>query len=95
MRHFKIPHHSLFSLLPAWLVLATATLWVQPAPTNAQLGEATSIARAMRPEYMTRDVQIFVEGLQLDPSQAMIIETLFDDYNDAFELGLEQMSLPY
>jgi len=59
---------------------------------HAQLGEATSIARAMRPEYMTRDVQIFVEGLQLDASQALIVETLFDDYNDAFELGLEGMS---
>ena len=92
MRKISPLYRSLRCALPACLVLATSALLLQPGSANAQLGEATSIARAMRPEYMTRDVQIFVEGLQLDPSQAMIVETLFDDYNDTFELGLEGMS---
>lgn len=54
-------------------------------PASAQIGEGTGLAEALRPEFFNRDIVIFVEGLDLDDTQRVIVEAMFDDYNDGFE----------
>jgi hypothetical protein len=39
------------------------------------------------PEYLRRDLQLFDERLALDEGQALILESLLDDYTSAFEAG--------
>lgn len=73
-------------LLPG-LGLAAALCFAAPAP--AQFGEAAGIAESMQPEYLSRDVILFVEGLDLDEGQQIILEALFDDYQSEFDAGLE------
>ena len=45
------------------------------------------MAEAMRPEYMTRDLIVFAEGLNLDDTQEVIVEAMFDTYEDDFQSG--------
>jgi hypothetical protein len=52
--------------------------------TNAQM---EYMAEAMRPEYMSRDLVVFAEGLNLDDTQEVMVEAMFDSYEDDFELG--------
>ncbi|HJN71282.1 MAG TPA: hypothetical protein QF528_01695, partial [Phycisphaerales bacterium] len=39
------------------------------------------------PEYFTRDLVVFSEGLNLDDTQEVIVEAMFDSYSDDFDLG--------
>ena len=50
-----------------------------------------NIQRAIQPEFFTRDLIIFIEGLDLDETQQIIVEALFDDYEQSFDEGIEQM----
>jgi Spy/CpxP family protein refolding chaperone len=61
------------------------------ATALAQFGQAAGIAEAMVPDFMTRDVRLFQDGLNLDDTQRVIIEALFYDYQDSFDAGLQQM----
>ena len=54
--------------------------------TNAQ-GQMEYMAEAMQPEYFSRDLVVFAEGLNLDDTQEVIVEAMFDSYEDDFELG--------
>jgi hypothetical protein len=54
---------------------------------KAQFGEAAGIAEAMSPEYLSRDIALFNEGLDLDETQRTILRTLFDDYQHSFDTG--------
>ncbi|MEE2912188.1 MAG: hypothetical protein VX436_00110, partial [Planctomycetota bacterium] len=45
------------------------------------------MAEAMRPEYMARDLVVFAEGLNLDDTQEVIVEAMFDTYEDDFQNG--------
>jgi uncharacterized protein (DUF2267 family) len=55
-----------------------------PTPASAQM---EYMAEAMRPAYMTRDLVVFSEGLNLDDTQDVIIEAMFDSYDDDFQAG--------
>jgi uncharacterized protein (DUF2267 family) len=55
-----------------------------PTPASAQM---EYMAEAMRPAYMTRDLVVFSEGLNLDDTQDVIIEAMFDSYDDDFQSG--------
>jgi len=74
------------------IFLAAATIAAASftAPSHAQFA---SVAEAMNPEYLPRDLLVFVEGLDLDDSQQMIAEALFDDYQSNFDLGIERMKV--
>ncbi|MHC4948862.1 MAG: hypothetical protein ACYTG1_11460 [Planctomycetota bacterium] len=75
------------------LTLAGPLALAPAAP--AQYGEAAGIAEAMRPEYFGRDLVLFVEGLELDDTQRVIVEALFDDYQAAFDEGFARMRQRY
>ena len=57
------------------------------------LGQISGIGKAMKPEFFTRDLIIFIEGLDLDETQQIIVEALFDDYELSFEEGIDRMEV--
>ena len=59
----------------------TATLTLT-APTSGQFGSRRGFQR--EPEYTTRDIQLAVDSLKLDETQKLIVQTLFEDYRDAY-----------
>lgn len=44
-----------------------------------------------RPEFIRRDLPMFVEGLGFDDAQATIAETLLDEYGEAFALAVSPL----
>jgi Spy/CpxP family protein refolding chaperone len=63
-----------------------------PARTaHAQFGEAAGIGEAMQQDFLSRDIVLFSQGLNLDDTQRVIIEALFTDYEQAFDAGIERM----
>jgi len=58
---------------------------------SAQFGEAAGIAEAMQPEYYRRDVDLFARGLNMDDSQKLILESLYEDYVQEFDSGKAAM----
>lgn len=46
----------------------------------------------VQPEFLTRDLPLFVEELDLDEGQKTIVEAILADYVAAFELGVEPVS---
>ncbi len=79
---------------PVRLLLAAATICsavALAAPASAQFGQI-AIAKSTKPEYFRRDVLIFVEGLDLDESQRLIVEGLFEDYIDEFDAGFARVT---
>ena len=59
------------------------------AAAPAQFGLSGGIGEAFRPAFTSRDVQLAVQMLQLDDAQKFILETLYDDYDDEFNTGVE------
>ena len=49
-------------------------------------GGMRDIQEMLQPDFMRRDVPIFIDQLQLDDTQEIVLETLFDDYETDFEL---------
>ena len=78
MQH-KSPLKSLFFVA---VTAITATFMVPTASAQMEY-----MAEAMRPEYMSRDLVVFAEGLNLDDTQEVIVEAMFDSYEDDFEFG--------
>jgi hypothetical protein len=70
--------------------LALAALGMTQS-ASAQFGAMGGSDDVFRPEYTTRDVVLFVEGLDLDEQQRYIFETLFEMYQADFELGVEEV----
>ena len=68
-----------------FFVALTAITGSFMAPTAS--AQMEYMAEAMRPEYMSRDLVVFAEGLNLDDTQEVIVEAMFDSYEDEFELG--------
>ena len=76
------PNNSIKSLL--FLVSVTIASLSTTSPVAAQM---EYMAEAMRPAYMSRDLVVFSEGLNLDDTQEVIIEAMFDSYDDDFQAG--------
>ena len=54
-------------------------------------GPMGMIARGMfRPLFMTRDLLVFVDELQLDETQTQIVEVVLEDYDAAFRMAAEE-----
>ncbi|MHC4106993.1 MAG: hypothetical protein ACYSTY_02795 [Planctomycetota bacterium] len=71
--------------------LALAVALGLTAPGQGQFGQAAGFAESMQQDFMRRDLVIFQEVLALDVSQRVIVEALFEDYQDAFAVGLQGM----
>ncbi len=76
----------------AALLATSLTLGFVTSPASAQIGESTGLVDVLNPEYMNRDVVIFVDGLGLDDTQRVIVEALFEDYIDGFDEAQEDMN---
>ncbi|MDZ4830268.1 MAG: hypothetical protein SGJ09_08750 [Phycisphaerae bacterium] len=61
------------------------------APAHAQFGGRAGFDDAFRPDFLARDVVLFVETLGLEDWQRPIVENLLDDYKIAFEAGVEDV----
>jgi hypothetical protein len=74
-------------LLHAALSLLAALVF-SVAATAQGLGSLPSI---MQPEYFSRDLLLFIEGLNLTEEQQLIAEMIFEDYEREFQEGLDGM----
>ncbi len=72
---------------PKTLLFALLTMFFAVLPTNQTFAQFEYMAEAMQPEYMVRDLVTFAEGLNLDDTQEVIVEAMFDSYEDDFESG--------
>ena len=52
-----------------------------------------SLPQILRPEYFSRDLLLFIEGLDLSEEQQVICEMVFEDYERAFTEGVAGMKL--
>ena len=68
-------------LFAAAAVVSTLSM---PSTASAQM---EYMAEAMQPAYFSRDLVVFAEGLNLDDTQEVIVEAMFDSYTDDFEYG--------
>ena len=81
--------HSPLKTRLAAMVIGLLAILAMPLGARAQIAGLTE---SMKPEFFTRDLIIFIEGLDLDETQQMIVEALFEDYEVAFEVGIENMN---
>src|SRR5690606_1678842 len=65
-------------------LLGMATLAAVTAPVQAQPDPGGLMGLAEH-DYLHRDMVIFAQGLNLDDGQRMIVESLYEDYRDAFD----------
>jgi hypothetical protein len=77
--------HRDIHLKTLFTVVTTAIAALYMTPTSS--AQMEYMAEAMRPEYMSRDLVVFAEGLNLDDTQEVIVEAMFDSYEDDFEFG--------
>lgn len=83
--------HGLRGLNRATCLVAMVFAALLAPYASAQFGEAAGIAQSMKPEYFNRDITTIVRELELDETQRLIVEALFQDYNDEFDAGLARM----
>ncbi len=69
--------------------LALAAAVALTTPASAQFGLAGGFQDAFRPGFTARDVQLAVTMLDLDDSQKLILETLYEDYQEDFRTGID------
>jgi hypothetical protein len=55
--------------------------------TQTSHAQMALMGEAMHPEFFSRDLITFSEGLNLDDTQEVIVEAMFDSYTDDFEAG--------
>ncbi|MCZ6836315.1 MAG: hypothetical protein O7G85_11120 [Planctomycetota bacterium] len=77
------------------LPMIMLTLVALAQPCSAQIGEGAGFVQALSAEFYGRDIVLFSEGLDLDETQQVIIEALFDDYMDGFEDAHANMNLRF
>ena len=73
------------------MVLAVVSAMFPARFAHAQFGEAAGIGEAMQQDFLSRDIVLFSQGLNLDDMQRVIVEALFTDYEQAFDAGIENM----
>lgn len=76
----------------AVIACAVAVIISAFAPTSvahAQLGANAGFVEAFQPDFLSRDMVVFADVLELDDSQQAVLESLLTDYADSFKLGTE------
>lgn len=61
------------------------------APASAQFGAQAGFADSFRPEFLDRDMPLFVEILKLEDWQRPIVEVLLQDYMISYDAGVENV----
>lgn len=56
-------------------------------PAQAQLGLQAGFVEAFQPDFMNRDITLFIDFLVLEEWQVPTVEKLMDDYADDFKIG--------
>ena len=74
-----------------WILGLFVVMFMTILPAERSHAQLSAVAQAMEPEYFTRDLLIFIEGLDLDETQAVIAEAIFDDYEMQFDEGKLRM----
>jgi hypothetical protein len=64
---------------------------VVASPATAQFGSSAGFAEAFRPDFLDRDMPLFVEHLRLEDWQRPIVEMLLLDYSQSFEAGIQRV----
>ena len=82
-------HWDLRRRTPLGTAVVLAILGLATGAVHAQIGEMAGFTDSMRREYLSRDLTIISEALELDKSQKDILQTLYDDYKADFDKGLE------
>ncbi len=72
-------------------VMAAGSLFTIATPAHAQFGAQAGFADAFRPEFLDRDMPLFVEILKLEDWQRPIVEVLLQDYMISFEAGVDEV----
>lgn len=54
-------------------------------------GGMADIREQLEPDFIRRDVPVFVQQLQLDSTQGLVLETLMGDYEEAYETASTQV----
>lgn len=76
----------------ATIACAVAAIISAFSPTSvahAQLGANAGFVEAFQPDFLSRDMVVFADVLELDDSQQAVLESLLTDYADSFKLGTE------
>ena len=82
--------HRFSTMLRNTLCMVPCCIAIMSSTSSAQIA---GIQEAMKPEFFTRDLIVFIEGLDLDDTQQIIVEALFDDYEHGFDEGMARMEL--
>lgn len=79
----------LLSACGASLALAAATAFSLATPAAAQ--SADGFGEIFQKDFSRRDLPILANALQLDDTQKLIIETLFEQYDASVEQGINEL----
>lgn len=83
---------SLRSLRRTAAAVTMAIAYLAMTPTaSAQFGGRAGFEDAFMPDFLARDVTLFVESLGLEEWQRPILESLVMDYKISFDKGVEQV----
>lgn len=76
--------------LPLASAVLAAGIALAAAPTaSAQFGGRSGMATLFIPDYLPRDLPVFVDALSLEEWQRPILEALLEDYNTSFQTASE------
>jgi hypothetical protein len=72
------------------LGLCACTMATAAQTAGAQMGGFGGWGESMAPDFNRRDITLMVEGLRLDETQRLILETLFEGYEDDFSAKADE-----
>lgn len=75
--------------LRASFVAAIIGLFCCVAPSHAQMGLQAGFVEAFQPDYLKRDMTLFVDYLALEEWQQPTVESLLADYSSDFTVGVD------
>ncbi|MFO0827044.1 MAG: hypothetical protein U0572_02755 [Phycisphaerales bacterium] len=87
---FALPTSRAIRRLTAAATIALACLG-PVSVAAAQFGGRAGFDDAFRPDFLARDITLFVETLELEDWQRPIVENLLDDYKVSFDSGVEEV----
>ncbi|MBU3729563.1 MAG: hypothetical protein FGM37_10015 [Phycisphaerales bacterium] len=73
----------------AALALLLSPALVRPANAAPQLGQSAGFTEAFQPDFLARDMDLIVETLELEEWQRTILQSLLDDYQNDFRIGVD------
>lgn len=76
-------------VLVACMLAAVIQVVFPGSDACAQMGANAGFVEAFQPDFLSRDMVVFADVLELDDSQQAVLESLLTDYADSFKLGTE------